>query len=101
MDRSLNGPWWEGAQWYSFTGDALKVDKLLVKFKFTEEAKKYIFEYGLYSGEKLDHLDEDMRKSFVQKSRKPNADQKGMVVSITAEVLLKLLILHQSLSLNE
>ena len=78
--------------WSEFTGDALKVDKLLVKLRFTEESAKSIVGYGLDSGEELEHLYDNMCKSFVKTVHKPSADQKGVVVSTMAEVFLGLLV---------
>ena len=57
--------------WSEFTGDALKVDKLLVKLRFTEESAKSIVGYGLDSGEELEHLYDNMCKSFVKNSASP------------------------------
>ena len=74
------------------TGDALKVAKLLVKFRFTEEAWKSIVGSGVNSKEELEKLDDDMCKIFVQNFRKPGSDQKGVVVSMMAQVFLKLLV---------
>ena len=74
--------------------------KILVKLKFSEESTKSIVGYGINSGEEIEHLDDDMCKSFPQNFHKPGADQKGVVVSTMAEVFLKLLVweLQQSCS---
>ena len=54
-----------GSHWSGFTGDALKVAKLLVKLKFAEETINFIVVDGLDSVEELEPLDNYMCKSFV------------------------------------
>ena len=44
MDPVTRG---SGVHWSGFTGDALKMAKLLAKSKFTEEVAKSIVGYGL------------------------------------------------------
>ena len=83
---------WVEIHWSGFTGDALKADKLLVKLRFTEEAAKSTVGDDLYSGEEIEHLDDDMWNSFVQKCRKTRAEQKRVVLYMMAEVFLKLLV---------
>ena len=63
----------------------MKLAKLLVKFKLTEEATKSIIVNGIDRGEEIEHLDEKMCNSFFQECRKPGADQKGVVVSMMSE----------------
>ena len=49
-----------GVHWSIFTGEALKVAKILMKLKFTEEDAKSIIGNGLEISEELEHLDDGM-----------------------------------------
>ena len=81
-----------GVHWSGFTGDAMKVAKLLVKLKFKEESTNSIIGNGLDSGEELQHLDDNMCKSFIQNFHKSGAVQDGVVLSTMVEVFLKFLV---------
>ena len=50
MDPGTRGA---GVHWFGFTGDTLKLAKISVKLKFTEEAAKSIVEDVLYSKDYL------------------------------------------------
>ena len=75
-----------GAHYYGFTGDALKLAKLLVKLKFTKEAAKPTVGNRLNIREDLEHLYDEMYKSFFQNGCKPGDGQKGVAISTMADI---------------
>ena len=84
--------WGAGAHYSGFTGDTLKLAKLLVKLKFTKEAAKPTVGNGLNIREDLEHLYDEMYKSFFQNVCKPGDGQKGVAISTMADIFLKILI---------
>ena len=70
----------------------MKVAKLLVKLKFTKEASKPTVGNGLNIREDLEHLYDEMYKSFFQNVCKPGDGQKGVAISTMADIFSKLLV---------